>query len=207
VSETDASENGSVSGVRCVAAIFASVLAILVLTIIGGLSLSSGSAAWRLYSPVVIAIASAVLIVAVPGINAFSTTKPKFIAVAIAVISAIHLTHWNVKPEMTWIKEINSYSLHWQILVIPTICVISPIFEEIYFRGLLFPIIGTHWGPKTAAVITGIAFLALHTSLDVFLATLIYTLLAYYSRSVYPSITAHIAYNSMLFVRAVTWQS
>ena len=207
MSEITASVRGSVSGMRSLAAIITSILAFLGLTIIGGLTFPSGSAAWKLLNPVALAAASAILIAVVPGANTFSRTKPKIILIAIGITVAVHLTHWNVKPEMTWINEIKSYSLHWQILVLPTVCIISPIFEEVYFRGLLFPIVGIHLGPKIAAVITGVAFLALHLSIGAFVATVIYTLLTYFSRSVYPSIAAHIAFNSILFVRAVTWQS
>lgn len=207
VSAITASESGSVSGMRSLAAIIASILALLGFTIIGGLTLPSGSAAWKLLNPVALAAASAILILVVPGVNTFCRTKSKIIVIAIGAVVVVHLAHWNVKPEMTWVNEIKSYSLLCKILAMSTSCIISPIFEEAYFRGLLFPIIGIHWGPKVAAVLTGIAFITLHMSVGVFLATLIYTLLTYYSRSVYPSIAAHIAFNSMLFVRVVTWQS
>jgi len=195
-----------VSGIRTFAAIAASISAFIGLTIIGGLTLPSGSLAWKILGAVALATASVILISVVSGVNTFSRTKPKIIAVAIAAVVAVHLIRWHVKPEMDWINEIRSHSIFWQILLISTICVISPIFEEIYFRGLLFPIIGNYLGPKVGAVISGAAFLGLHLSFGVFLATIIYTLLAYFSRSVYPSIAAHIAFNSILFVRAITWQ-
>jgi membrane protease YdiL (CAAX protease family) len=197
----------AISGMRSFGAIVASVVAFLGLIVLGGLTLPSGSLPWRILSPIALAISSAILISVVPGVNTFRRTKPKIIAIAIAVVVVLHLARWNVKPEMAWINEIRSYPMPWQILLVLTFCVVSPILEEIYFRGLLFPIIGLHWGLKTGAVLTGIAFLVLHISFGVFLATVILTLLTYFSRSVYPSIAAHIAFNSMLFLRAMTWHS
>jgi membrane protease YdiL (CAAX protease family) len=199
--------SSAISGIRSFGAIVASVVVFLGLTIVAGLTLSSGSLAWRILGPIALAASSAILISVVPGVNTFTRTKPKIIVVAIAVVVALHLARWNVKPEMAWINEIRLYSTPWQILLLFTFCVVSPILEEIYFRGLLFPIIGLHWGLKISAMLTGIAFLALHISIGVFLATIILTLLTYFSRSVYPSIAAHIAFNTILFVRAMTWQS
>jgi membrane protease YdiL (CAAX protease family) len=88
---------------------------------------------------------------------------------------------------------------------------LSPIAEELLFRGLVFSGIRSRWGDRTAAVVQATAFALAHLAnyglvpfqplLDLFwlpsmfVAATAFQYVAVRSRSLWPPILAHCAYN------------
>lgn len=205
--EVTVSTNQTATGLRCFVAIATSIVASLIVIVFGGLTLPHGALAWKLLGPLDLAIASAVLVAIVPGVNTFSRPTIQMMLVALIVVVILHFMRWHVKPDMNCIVDIKSYSVLGQVLSVIIICVISPIFEEIYYRGLLYPIMSIHLGSKLGAILSAMFFVLTHMSFKVLIATTILTLLVYRSRSIYPSMATHIAFNSILMVRMITWQA
>jgi len=202
----DSAIQTATTGSRCFTAVVSSIVAALIVMGIGGPSLTHGTLAWKFLGLFVLAIASAVLVAIVPGVNTFTKPSIKMILLALAAVAVMHLIRWHLKPDLNWIDEIKSYSIIGKIVSVVIMCIISPILEEIYFRGLLFPVLSIPLGSALGATLSAAFFILVHMSLGITIATILYTWLAYRYRSVYPSIVAHVAFNSVLFVRVVTWQ-
>lgn len=82
--------------------------------------------------------------------------------------------------------------------------ILAPLFEELFFRGLLFKAMGAHLPAGWVVLLTAVLFAAIHPSfplvISVFLAGLMYGLLRQLSGSVLPAILAHIIHNALTFV-------
>ena len=85
---------------------------------------------------------------------------------------------------------------------------IAPFVEELFFRGLLYPVLNRLTGAVAALVITSAAFAALHASqlafswaplLSLFLVGMALTLVRARGNSVLASTLVHMAYNATLF--------
>ncbi|SRR6266702_337003 len=104
-----------------------------------------------------------------------------------------------------------AYGLSGRIIFIIIICLLLPIIEEIYFRGLLYPIISRYIGYKAAALITVTLFTLSHNpSLsEVLLLALsggLYTWLVHRTGSIISGILAHSAGNSAWLILAIAAQ-
>ena len=83
---------------------------------------------------------------------------------------------------------------------------IAPFWEEIMFRGLMFPAASkVTWGPVAGAVITSLIFAAIHPQgLSIWLAlgtvAAVSCALAYHTKSLVPSIVMHALHNFSLLV-------
>lgn len=92
-------------------------------------------------------------------------------------------------------------------LVAVVLIVAAPIAEETFFRGFLFPTLRVRWGTFLAALASGLVFGAIHFNLGILIPfTVIGMLLAYayvFSGSLWTSILAHFAFNTIGFVWAV----
>jgi membrane protease YdiL (CAAX protease family) len=87
--------------------------------------------------------------------------------------------------------------------------VIAPFWEEIVFRGLMFPATAkTTWGPVAGALITSLIFAAIHPQgLSTWLAlgsvAGVSCVLAYHTKSLVPCITMHALHNLSLLVGTI----
>lgn len=86
-----------------------------------------------------------------------------------------------------------------------TAVVLAPLFEEIFFRGLLFPSLRHRFGLGAAAVLSSFLFAVLHPySLPGLAAIFLGALASCYAyektRSLWPSILAHAANNLMAYL-------
>jgi membrane protease YdiL (CAAX protease family) len=108
-----------------------------------------------------------------------------------------------VPPGHGFIDELKSHDSVHRVVFILIVCVIAPVIEEIYFRGLLFPITSLHLGTRVGALLSAVLFILGHLSLGILFAAAIYTLLVYRYRSIFPSVFAHIAYNTVMVIHVI----
>ena len=85
----------------------------------------------------------------------------------------------------------------------------APLFEEVFFRGFLYPVVERWFGFYPAIVITAIAFACIHASqlkyswgpvLIIFLVGIALTTVRAVKKSLSASILMHMAYNGTIFV-------
>jgi membrane protease YdiL (CAAX protease family) len=92
---------------------------------------------------------------------------------------------------------------------------IAPLFEEVYFRGLMYPVLvrafrsaGATLAVSVAVIITSAAFALVHGAqlgfswpplLVIFLVGLVLTLVRAHTRSLAATWLVHVSYNSTLF--------
>lgn len=86
-------------------------------------------------------------------------------------------------------------------LIIFSVCVMAPLFEEFLFRGVIFNGYSKRYGIIKAALFSGLLFALIHGFLPSVIAIIpvgfIFGLLAGYSKSLYLTIIAHAAYNGL----------
>ena len=88
---------------------------------------------------------------------------------------------------------------------------VAPLFEELLFRGFLYPVLARRFGMWSSIVLTAIAFAAIHASqlrynwapvLVIFLVGLAFTTVRAVKKSVACTVLMHMAYNGTIFVVA-----
>jgi membrane protease YdiL (CAAX protease family) len=88
---------------------------------------------------------------------------------------------------------------------------IAPLFEEIFFRGFLYPVLARRFGMWPSVLLTSFAFVAIHTPqlrfswgpvLIIFLVGMTLTIVRAKKRSVACTVLMHMAYNATIFVFA-----
>lgn len=106
-----------------------------------------------------------------------------------------------------------SASHEFSLALLLSLVIWQPLFEEIFFRGIVQGQLGKPaWGQtrwlhiSTANVITSVLFVGMHMiynpplfSLTVFVPSLVFGYFRDYCNSVYPSIVLHSAYNGFVF--------
>jgi membrane protease YdiL (CAAX protease family) len=130
----------------------------------------------------------------------------RFLLALIAGVFVVWIGH-------NWLPPFSSrYAFDW--LLILSLVVWQPLFEEILFRGLIQgQLIKRAWGQRTwlhisaANVITSLLFVVAHMvmnpplfALTVFVPSLLYGYFREHCNSVYPSIELHGAYNAFVIV-------
>lgn len=85
---------------------------------------------------------------------------------------------------------------------------LAPLVEELFFRGMLYPVIRRAWGLTLALVLTAAAFAAIHGAqlgyawgpiLSIFIVGLTFTTVRARTASVARSFLMHVGYNTTLF--------
>lgn len=95
------------------------------------------------------------------------------------------------------------------VVVLVLIVVIgAPIVEELFYRGLLLRAVGRRWGPVVGVLGTSVVFSLVHIQpydlLPLFLAGLLFAVLAQRSGRLGPAIFAHVAFNLTAVVALLT---
>jgi len=89
---------------------------------------------------------------------------------------------------------------------------LAPLLEELFFRGMLYPLLRRAWGLASGIVVTAGAFAAIHGTqlgyawgplLSIFVVGVAFTLVRERSNSVAASFLMHSGYNTALF--ALLW--
>lgn len=145
---------------------------------------------------VAISIAISVLLINFPGVLSFRKISLPVAMTAIAAgafLPALILLapHHN----SDYLVNFTSKDLTHRIIYMIFSCVLFPVTEEIYFRGLLFPISASRIGYGIAAVMSVTLFALYHMQsahlIGLALQGIIYTWLMYRTRSVYACILGH----------------
>ena len=85
---------------------------------------------------------------------------------------------------------------------------LAPLLEELFFRGMLYPLIRRAWGVAPGVVLTGAAFASIHGAqlgyawgplLSIFVVGVVFTLVRERTDSVAASFLMHCGYNFTLF--------
>ena len=109
--------------------------------------------------------------------------------------------------ETHWTEGLDEALLHedWPVRLVPLLngIIWSPFYEEVAFRGVLFPALRERFGVFLAAAFSAIVFASLHFySLPGFLSVALFgfvnALVCHYTRSLIPSIAAHMCANLVI---------
>jgi hypothetical protein len=86
---------------------------------------------------------------------------------------------------------------------------VAPLFEELFFRGFLYPVLARRWGLPVSIVVTAAAFASIHATqlkyswgpvLVIFIVGLALTSVRALKKSVAATVLMHMAYNGTIFV-------
>lgn len=152
-------------------------------------------------------IASKILVFFFPVELSFR--RPSLWAVIIAVLAAsgIHAILWMLPLAEGYLNHYYPYKLIGRIIYIAILCVVFPVVEEIYFRGLLYPIISLKFGVKIGAILSVILFISYHMTshglLSLALLGGVSTSLVIRYKTIIPSIAMHITYNSIWLMHGI----
>ncbi len=106
-----------------------------------------------------------------------------------------------INPQMNVLKSQSGMML---VLYILSIVVFAPIFEELFFRGVLYPPLRNKLGRTQGMVLLAFIFAFLHFQLSgllsLFMVGLIITFLYDETGSLYPSIIAHAINNTVVLI-------
>jgi membrane protease YdiL (CAAX protease family) len=96
----------------------------------------------------------------------------------------------------------------WFLAMVVGLVVIAPIVEEIFYRGLLLRTLPARWSARKASVVCALVFAVLHfqvlQSFGLFLFGLACALLVFRTNRLGPAIFAHIGFNAMSLVLALS---
>ncbi len=116
------------------------------------------------------------------------TSLVSYLVIEIVVMHFIHSS--------TTLREINVFK-------ILSILIISPLFEELFFRGIIQKMLQEKQKWYVAVVITSILFMLFHTQTTLYVSYFLFSVVAGYlyhkHRSVFLSILFHFLYNLLIF--------
>jgi membrane protease YdiL (CAAX protease family) len=111
-------------------------------------------------------------------------------------------------PKQLPIQEMfNSRTAAWMMLVLGV--AIAPLLEELFFRGLLFPVLARHLNIAWAVLVTGFLFALIHASqlghawaplLVLVIVGVVLTTVRWLAKSVAAAVLVHVGYNGTLFL-------
>jgi membrane protease YdiL (CAAX protease family) len=141
----------------------------------------------------------------------FRKTKFKYIAIAILATLVIfsldylfqkHFFPTQIQDDaINWYNNNKGVSLYFSFL---SVAVLVPIVEEMLFRGILLKTAQHYISNLWSLIIVSFVFVMVHysftQSLTLLFAAIVYGLLAIHSKSLYPSIIAHVLNNSLTFI-------
>lgn len=190
--------------------VIASFLIIIILAGIGGLLLpidDDNTTSFVVFFA--LSLGSVFLAFRFPGMLSCHRITLKMAAISILAGAAINLIP--AGSGSIHLAPYLSYGLSGRIIFIVFLCLLLPLIEEIYFRGLLYPIISKCLGYKAAAVITVTLFTIGHNPslrevLLLGLSATLYTWLVHRTGSVISGILAHSAGNSAWLILAIATQ-
>lgn len=132
------------------------------------------------------------------------------IGLAAAVVATILMAHW--APGESFMAELAATPDGLTVLII--ISLVVPPFEELYYRGFIYPILNKKLGPLWSVAIVTLWFGLVHSSqlagdwIGIPIVTvmgLIWTLQRHYTRSLLASILTHWTYNAALILGGVVF--
>lgn len=145
-----------------------------------------------------------------PNDLAIKSFKPVYVFIAVFIA----FVFWQVQQitlvisaEASWESDAKQWQqaqqgfAMWSVFLAS--CVLAPVFEELFFRSLVFTQLKARMHVLIAAMISSALFAALHwnmqTAIWLFCAGLCYAYLRKKSGSIWPAIIAHLVHNVMTF--------
>ena len=121
-------------------------------------------------------------------------------------VSQLGIEPQGVKQAMDIAREPAAF-----LITLALLAGLAPLVEELVFRGLLYGWLESRWGSGLAFVVSSLAFAAAHVEpAHAFLVLplgLLFGLLRWRTRSLWPSLVAHVANNGMAVAAAAYLQS
>jgi len=113
-------------------------------------------------------------------------------------VSSSDLKQWGEQsPQVKLIGSILHSSVPMKLFAVFVIAVVAPVGEEIFFRGFAYQGIKNRLGSKGGAVLSSLAFAALHTNIPAFVAYFVLGLILVYLFQKTKSLTAPILAHSL----------
>lgn len=186
--------------------VFISLLIFIVLAGIGGLFTDRDFNAQAFAVFIALSMASVYLSFRFPKVLSFHRISLSMTAIAVLVAAAIKLGPFGSGSDH--LAPYMAYDLSGRFIFIIFLCLLLPIIEEIYFRGLLYPIISRYFGYRAGALITVTLFTLCHCPslnevLLIALSGAFYTWLVHRTGSVIPGILAHSTGNCLWLIIAL----
>jgi membrane protease YdiL (CAAX protease family) len=185
---------------------FLIVIIIIILAAISNFLVHSDYNAQAFTVFIALSMASIFLSFRFPNILSFHRVSLSIVAIAILASVAMRLIPGD--SGSNYLAPFLAYSLFGKFIFIIFVCFLLPVIEEIYFRGLLYPIISRNIGYKTGVIITLTLFTLIHCPslneiLPIALLGALCTWLVHRSGSVIPGILAHSAGNCVWLIIAL----
>lgn len=188
-------------------AIVLSVVVYIAIFFVGAVILPSGENVASILGVICLAVASKVLIHEFPEV--LSVRKPSFQTILFAIFVALGtyaILCWRPLTEGI-ITHYYSYKTFGRVIYAILSSLIYPVAEEIYFRGLLFPILILRFGVKVGAILSVFLFMFAHMTTDGLLSLALLggaaTWLVIRTKTLVPSIVMHITFNTVWLIHAL----
>ncbi len=133
-----------------------------------------------------------------------------FLAAIIIGIVYWFVDHWlmddifGLNSEAAITSWHNANSRYYPLTVFISSVLVAPLFEEIFFRGLVFKQLSNQLNVLFAALFSALFFAAIHWSwpefISLFVAALLYAYLLHRSQNLYIPLLAHIVHNLMTYM-------
>ena len=116
----------------------------------------------------------------------------------------IYLTGLSSSDAQHVSEYLKSLALSWSIFYLTRIVIISPIIEEVFFRGVIFSTLREVMGIKIGLVLQAVLFAFIHGEINavfpIFVSGLVLAYVYYRTRSILPSIIIHSFQNISVIV-------
>ena len=152
-----------------------------------------------------LSFASMTLSLFYPQVLSLKIPTTQIIGLAILLGVTLMLLLAGLRPDPHYAKEFYSLGAISKMIYLLLACVVSPLAEEIYFRGLLLPILTRRFGVLIAVFVTITLFVVNHGRWSSAVLSLgaqgaLYTWVAIRTNTAASSAVTHIAYNSIWFL-------
>lgn len=190
--------------------VFLSLLIVIMVAGSGGLLVGDDDNGQAFVVFIALATGSIFLSRRFPEIITFRGTTLSWAALAVSLSAALSLIPAAGSGSIH-LAPFLAYGYTGRMIFVVFLCILLPVIEEAYFRGLLYPILSKYLGYGAGAIITITLFTLGHSPslkevLLIAASGSLYTWLAHRSRSLIPAILAHSAGNSIWLMLALRSQ-
>jgi len=196
--------NGSLS------VISVSIIVYMIILLMGFILLPIESNAQSFGMVVGLVMATAVLVIRFPRVLSFHRPTVANLTIAIIAGSCLQIIAWSAPINNKSLGDWTSYDPLNKIVFGVFLCLLFPLVEEIYFRGLIFPIASLRLGKLVGATFSIILFTLYHMTInsDKCVSYVVIGGISIWlvnrSGTIIPSILMHITWNSIWLVKAAT---
>jgi membrane protease YdiL (CAAX protease family) len=146
------------------------------------------------------------------GLRRFSVTRGVFMAlgvvgagIVVGILYDLLLQALGRDPVSTLPEQFTATAANWAVLAFFAV-VAAPVFEELFFRGFIFPGISKQWGYGWGMLASAVLFSLVHMEpsalVPIFILGLLLAWLYKATGSIWPCILTHCTYNSIVLLVA-----